>query len=509
MKTNGIFAFSAAFCALLFLASCSDSSSSGPNGDPEPGLSSVEGSSDAGSSGGNSGEGSSRGGSSEEGSSQGGNSGEASSSVSPSSSSEDDGDDVWTPVPLQSEITKAQPMTGLVLWADNSKASSYANSIALEYAYRRPSEVVRGKKADGSIDYDWSSFESLLDAVAGRGHQAIVRFIYEYPENEDVDPRKPGSTAVPAYIKALSDYNETYNGSCDDCPTYYADWSNSELQWFTRQFYADFAAKYDNDPRLAFLEVGFGHWGEYHIYDTDIRLGTNFPSKDYQRAFLRHLDTLFKSLPWAISIDAADDDYTPIVASTELMGLDFGLFDDSFMHEGHERSSGDGYNEDNWIALDYANRWKRTVMGGEVSYYTSSDQTNFLKPSGMYGVTWEQMAAKYHVSFMIANDAPDGSYGTKDRFLEASLASGYKFRVTSFERTDAKARVTIVNEGVAPLYRDAWVAVNGTRGGASLKGLLPGDSLTATIRATGDLELAIESDNTVSGRSIGYLADLR
>ena len=504
MKTNGIFAFSAAFCALLFLASCSDSSSSGPNGDPEPGLSSVDGSSDAGSSGGNSGEGSSRGGSSEEGSSRGGSSSEA-----VSSSSEDDGDDVWTPVPLQSEITKAQPMTGLVLWADNSKASSYANSIALEYAYRRPSEVVRGKKDDGTIDYDWSSFESLLDAVAGRGHQAIVRFIYEYPENEDVDPRKPGSTAVPAYIKALSDYNETYNGSCDDCPTYYADWSNSELQWFTRQFYADFAAKYDNDPRLAFLEVGFGHWGEYHIYDTDIRLGTNFPSKDYQRAFLRHLDTLFKSLPWAISIDAADDEYTPIVASTELMGLDFGLFDDSFMHEGHEIGSNDGYNEENWIALDYANRWKRTVMGGEVSYYTSSDQKNFLKPSGMYGVTWEQMAAKYHVSFMIANDAPDGSYGTKERFLEAALASGYKFRVTSFERTDAKARVTIVNEGVAPLYRDAWVAVNGTRGGASLKGLLPGDSLTATVRATGDLELAIESDNTVSGRSIGYLADLR
>ena len=499
-KTKLLIALSAA----LLLASCGDdSSSSGPEGDSSEELSSAEGSSDAGSSAGGNPGGNSQGGNSE-GGSQGGD-----SSEQVSSSSEDDGDDVWTPVPLQSEITKAQPMTGLVLWADNSKASSYANSIALEYAYRRPSEVVRGKKADGTIDYDWSSFESLLDAVAGRGHQAIVRFIYEYPENEDVDPRKPGSTAVPAYIKALSDYNETYNGSCDDCPTYYADWSNSELQWFTRQFYADFAAKYDNDPRLAFLEVGFGHWGEYHIYDTDIRLGTNFPSKDYQRAFLRHLDTLFKSLPWAISIDAADDEYTPIVASTELMGLDFGLFDDSFMHEGHERSSGDGYNEENWIALDYANRWKRTVMGGEVSYYTSSDQKNFLKPSGMYGVTWEQMAAKYHVSFMIANDAPDGSYGTKERFLEAALASGYKFRVTSFESAGTRARATVKNEGVAPIYRDAYVAVNGTRASRSLKGLPPDSSLTVTVPVSRDgLELTIESDYLV-GRPIEYNADLR
>ena len=255
--------------------------------------------------------------------------------------------------------------------------------------------------------------------------------------------------------------------------------------------------------------MGFGHWGEYHIYGTTLNLGTNFPSKDYQREFLRHVDTLFKSLPWSISIDAADDEYTPIVESSTLMGLDFGLFDDSFMHKDHEIGSRDGYNEENWIALDYSNRWKRSAMGGEISYYKSSDQKNFLDPSGMYGVTWEQMAAKYHVSFMIANDAPEGSYGTKDRFLEAALASGYRFRVTSFERTDAKVRVTIVNEGVAPLYRDAWVAVNGTRGGASLKGLLPGDSLTATIRATGDLELAIESDHTVPGRPIAYNADLR
>ena len=497
-------ALSAALCAAL-LASCSDGSSSGPDGDSSEELSSDAGSSDAGSSGGNSG-----GGSSGEGNSQGGNSGAGNSSAFVSSSSEDDGDDVWRPVPLQSEIAKAQPMTGLVLWADNSKASSYANSIALEYAYCWPSKVVKGQKSDGSIDYDWSWFESLLDAVSGRGHQAIVRFTYEYPNNTEIDSRVPGTTAVPAYLKARSDYNETYSSNPGgDGPTYYADWSNDSLKSFTRRFYADFAAKYDDDPRLAFLEVGFGHWGEYHIYGTTLNLGTNFPSKDYQREFLRHVDTLFKSLPWSISIDAADDEYTPIVESSTLMGLDFGLFDDSFMHKDHEIGSRDGYNEENWIALDYSNRWKRSAMGGEISYYKSSDQKNFLDPSGMYGVTWEQMAAKYHVSFMIANDAPEGSYGTKDRFLEAALASGYRFRVTSFERTDAKVRVTIVNEGVAPLYRDAWVAVNGTRGGASLKGLLPGDSLTATIRATGDLELAIESDHTVPGRPIAYNADLR
>ena len=433
----------------------------------------------------------------------------SSSSSSKKTSSSSSANASWRSVSLKSTISTAQPMTGLVLWSDNSKASTYASSISMEYAYCWPSKVVKGQKSDGSIDYDWSWFESLLNSVSGRGHQAIVRFTYEYPNNTVIDSRNPGTTAVPAYLKARSDYHETYSSNPGgDGPTWYADWSNDSLKSFTRRFYADFAKRYDNDPRLALLEVGFGHWGEYHIYGTTLKLGTNFPDKEYQKSFLRHVDTLFKSLPWAVSIDAADDEYTPIVGSSTLMGLDFGLFDDSFMHSEHEKSQGEGYNEDNWISLNYTNRWKNAPMGGEVSYYSSNDQKNFLKPSGMYGVTWEQMASKYHVSFMIANDAPTGSYGTKERFLEAALASGYKFRVTAFERTDDQARVTIRNEGVAPLYRDAYVAVNGTRGDRSLKGLLPGESATVTIPATGSLKLTIESDYTVSGRPIGYLADL-
>ena len=503
-KTEFLIVLSA--IAALALASCGDdSSSSGPEGDSSEELSSEETSSDAGSSGG----GSSEAGNSQGGNSQGGNSQGGNSSEQFSSSSEDEGDLVWTPVPLQSEITKALPMTGLVLWEDNGKTSSYKNSIALEYAYCWPSKVVKGQKADGSIDYDWSSFDAMLERIRSRDHQAIVRFVYEYPENEEIDSRRPGSTAVPAYIKAMDGYSETYNGSCDDCPTYYADWSHDSLKSFTLRFYADFAARYDEDPRLAFLEAGFGHWSEYHIYGTTLRLGTNFPDKEYQKKFLRHMDTAFRSLPWMVSIDAADDEYTPIVATSDLKSMEFGLFDDSFMHEEHEISQGDGDNERNWNSLQYEKRWKASPMGGEVSYYTSSDQKNFLRPSGMYGVTWEQAAAKYHITFMIANDAPEGSYGTAARFLEASRTTGYRFRVTSFESAGTRVRATVKNEGVAPIYRDASVAVNGTRAAASLKGLLSDSSLTVTIPVSGDdLELTIESDYVV-GRPIEYDADLR
>lgn len=112
-----------------------------------------------------------------------------------------------------------------------------------------------------------------------------------------------------------------------------------------------------------------------------------------------------------------------------MLALTFGVFDDYFMHEGHKLASGSGWNEMCWDGVGKEYRWIKGICGGEVSYYTRNDQRNFLNPEGMYGWTWEAAAAKYHITFMIANDAPGGTYGTVERFQEAALASGYQFRV--------------------------------------------------------------------------------
>ena len=243
------------------------------------------------------------------------------------------------------------------MWPGHERMSQYQHTISMEFHYCLPCRVVKGK-TNGRIDYDWTYMEDILNDISSRGHQAIIRFRYEYPNNTEMDGKR-GTTAVPQYIKDKSDYHETYSANPGgDGPTYYADWSNAELQWFTRQFYTDFAARYNSDPRIAFLEVGFGHWSEYHIYGTKLQLGTNFPSKDYQAAFLQHLDTTLQ-IPWAISIDAADESYTPIVNNTTLRALGFGLFDDSFMHKEHEIGSSDGYNEECWNAIGEGSAGKK------------------------------------------------------------------------------------------------------------------------------------------------------
>ena len=421
-------------------------------------------------------------------------------------------------VALNKEIETLEPMKGIVFWPDQAKSQKNLQSaISLEFSYCLPCAVVTGKTGD-KINYDWSSFEKLLDDIKSRGHQAIVRFRIEYPSATITNAPNctegvKGATAVPNYFMVSSDYLETFSENPGgDGPTYYGDWSSPTLQWFYKQFYADFAAKYDNDPRIAFVQAGFGHWAEYHIYGTKLKLGTNFPSKDYQSEFLMHLDTLFIETPWSISIDAADNSYSPIAGNKSLLALKFGLFDDSFMHKEHDISQGDGDNEKNWKAIG-ADRWQTSPAGGEISYYEDKDQKEFLNPAGLYGVTWEDAAAKYHMTYVIGNDAPEGKYATKSRVFEASSYAGYKFEITGFAVNKISAAVRVKNIGIAPLYHNAYVTVNGVRSDKSLKGLLPSEEATFTVAGLkiGDSEtpkLTITGDKLLKDAIIPYKASL-
>lgn len=251
------------------------------------------------------------------------------------------------------------------------------------------------------------------------------------------------------------------------------------------------------------MQAGFGHWGEYHIYGTKLNFGVNFATKDYQAEFLTHLDSLFKETPWSISIDVA--------GNKTLLALNFGLFDDSFMHKEHDISQGNGDNERNWHDLG-TDRWKTAPGGGEVSYYTEKDQREFLNPASLYGVTWEDAAAKYHMTYVIGNDAPEGSYATKERVYEASSYAGYKFEITGYAVNKVSAAVRVKNIGIAPLYHNAYVTVNGVRSEKS-KGLLPGEEATFTVAGLkiGDSEtpeVSITSDKLLKDATIPYKANL-
>ncbi|MFT5820508.1 MAG: hypothetical protein ACI8ZM_001751 [Crocinitomix sp.] len=376
-------------------------------------------------------------------------------------------------------FTEVQPMTGIVLWEESGHNNT--NAISLEFSYMLYSDIV----SEEGI-YDWSAVEQKLDAIAERKHQAIFRFRYVYPGFE---------TAVPQYIKNLSSYDET-EGISEKQTTWFPDWTNQELKDFTLEFYAHFSEKYDEDPRLAFLQVGFGLWGEYHIYDGPEIIGETFPSVSFQETFFNHMDSVFQTTHWSISIDAAKPTVGPFDDFPYLLDTKFGVFDDSFMNEDHGNSNELMWN---YFAND---RYTHSPCGGEFSYYSSNDQKNALSPDGANGEPYESFAERFHITYIIGNDQP--SYHTMDRIKVASINSGYKFEVILVETIGGQTKITANNIGVAPIYYDAYFSLNNILSNESLKSLMPGEQAIFTIDYIGDESIEIQCDRLVEGQSIQF-----
>lgn len=392
-------------------------------------------------------------------------------------------------ISLQSKITGVQPMTGIALWADNPIAERHPEAVSLEYRYCGYDEIV-----DAQGRYDWTSLESVLDEIAARNHQAILRFNFVYVGKK---------TTVPGWIRQRNDYHETV-GKSEGKETWFCDWGNKSLQEFMLDFYRKLADRYDRDPRIAFLQTGFGLWAEYHIYDGPRKLGKTFPDKSFQEVFLRHMDAQFDTLPWSISIDAADETYSPLEDNADLLALDFGVFDDSFLCKPHSKE-----NAVNWRILG-PDRWKRQPGGGEFSYYNNKDQRQALSKEGPNGVPFEVAAKQFHLSYIIGNDQP--RFQSIERIKSASRAIGYRFRVTAAAVKGNELRLRVTNEGIAPIYRDAYFAAGKKRSTKTLKGLLPGESCVCSVSGVSENDLrqiTIVCDSVLPTQSIQFDANLQ
>lgn len=389
-------------------------------------------------------------------------------------------------VALQSEITSVQPMTGIVVW-NTSGAARVADYVQLEFSYMLYNDVCKEKDV-----FDWSPMDKLLEEVAARGHQAIVRFRYTYPGY---------TSAVPDYIKALPDY-ELRTAKSEGKDTEWPDWRHPELQRFHKEFHRRFAERYDKDPRLAFVQTGYGLWAEYHIYDGLFIKGQTFPTKEYQTEFFLGMDEWFDDCSWSISIDAGDGTYGPFQTNPELLELHFGNFDDSFMCEDH-----DGYNTRMWKRFG-EERYKHSPFGGELNYYTTADQQHCLDKEGWHGRLFEDEVAKFHMTYIIGNDQP--RYQSAERIKEAAMSMGYKYTILDYRTKGDSAVVQIKNTGVAPIYRDAYVAVGGVRGEENLRDLMPGESLWIEIDGgySAGAVPTIECDHLVEGQTIEYAANV-
>lgn len=351
----------------------------------------------------------------------------------------------------------------------------------MEFSYLRYDAVATAPGV-----YDWTPVEQCLAEAAGRRHQAILRFYDTYPGQP---------SAVPKWIK--SQYRDVTELS-EKQPTGFPDWSSRDWQTFISAFYKAFAAKFDADPRLAFLEVGFGLWSEYHVYDPGERLGVNFPSKEFQEEFFKQIGSEFLNTRWLISKDASATSRSPFVSSKALMDLPFGVFDDTF-----SRAWVPGYNRDAW-QLFGKDRWKLSPRGGEQLIGSESEAVQI-------GKGWRTAVQEFHLSFILAEQWPQWINAKSLR--ELSGECGYRFRVSALAARGspgAQVESVVTNDGAAPCYYDVFPAMNGVRARESLRGLLPGESRSFVIPVNAEpaFRFTLECDRLSPGEVIEFEANL-
>ena len=366
------------------------------------------------------------------------------------------------------------PLKGLVPYSGDGHGS-FPHS--LEFNTLPYSALVKGYD-----DFDWQPLETLLDDIANRGHQAVLRIYLEYPGRTGVIPEFliEDGLKIHAYLNTNTD---PFPPALVETP----DYEDQNLRRSLKTFISAFGRKYDGDPRLGFVTAGLlGTWGEWHTYPRS----ELFASKAVQIEVMEAYEAAFKLTPVLLRYPAGDDTFQ----KAKNADRPFGYHDDSFawatLHTGK-----DG---DEWFFMtalaaagaDAEAKWKTEPIGGEIrpeAWGKVFDE----RPGDPAIQDIRTCVETTHASWLLDSGMfgkqPDGD---RVRRAEAIVRGmGYDFHCPKVILGEVAAgtvsvRLEIVNRGVAPFYSDwkgewgllsAGKVVQAVESSGTLTGLLPGD----------------------------------
>jgi hypothetical protein len=376
------------------------------------------------------------------------------------------------------------PLRGFVPYSSTRQGpDTFPHSM--EWFYLPLSDVVTGPDA-----YDWTPLEKELTAISARGHQSVFRFYVDYP-------KKP--TGIPKYLltaglKTFS-YDDSENAK-SATPSVAPDYRDPRLIDCMVRFIHAFGAKYDGDPRIAYLTVGlYGFWGEWHVHKHPLPgepAGWDIAQKDKDALLQAYVQSFHRTL---LQVRTAK--------VTENRGLlaNFGFHDDSLLND-----TIGPQNWQFWSAMQQvgmAGNWQRRPMGGEI--YPQLQTGLWDAWHNQAGQNMSDVIKTTHATWMLASDLFKNAPTPEQRAnaLRAERMLGYTFFCKQFQVTRSKGKgdgsatvtVRIENRGIAPIYYD-WpveAVVLDSRGTAVGKGraawplpsLLPGK--------TGDWSLTLDA----------------
>lgn len=95
-----------------------------------------------------------------------------------------------------------------------------------------------------------------------------------------------------------------------------------------------------------------------------------------------------------------------------------------------------------------------------------------------------------------------------ERIEQAGLATGYRFRVTQVTANADVVRISVTNDGVAPIYREAYFAAGRRRSHDSLRGLLPGQTKVyeiSSVPVEDRARISIQCDHILPTQTIQFI----
>ncbi|SHO52684.1 hypothetical protein [Anaerocolumna xylanovorans] len=302
----------------------------------------------------------------------------------------------------------------------------------------------------GINTFDWTVLESRLNAIAGRGHQAVFRFYYDYPGL---------STGVPQFLidggLIMRYYNEPSNlGGAGYCP----DYENQTFRTSMQNFIKAFGTKYDGDSRIGYITLGLlGFWGEWHNwpYDEDTSDGKanwNISTTVYTEV-LTTFDTYFNKTQLCVR------EPKPGVPNAS---ANIGYHDDSFGNATLSAASGG----QTWsfvqklINLNQQNKWMTNCVGGEI--YPSDQGTIFSGTTwqGSTNQSWSACLSEAHPTWMICDQIKSYTGNTLANAKAAAKQMGYDLQVATAYYDNLSTSdplylgINMKNIGIAPFYYD-------------------------------------------------------
>lgn len=334
----------------------------------------------------------------------------------------------WRVVP-PGPVPVVNPLKGFMPYASDREYATFP--YTLEYQYIPVDEVVICNGTD--YYFDFAAIERLLNAVAGRGRQAVFRLFFDYPGYRTAIPK----CLVEAGVQVRR-YTQFGGGLTPD----YDDPRMVELM--VRLIRA-LGERYDGDPRIGFIQVGLlGHWGEWHTWPTT----EWFASEGTQRAVLEAYDRSFNRTKLLVRY-----------ASRVTRDYRVGFHDDSFAYSTLGDEPWYFYNQ--IVAAGVRNRWQTEPIGGEVR---PELQPRVFKEEDLYKHLLrciETTRASFLLMQALFDPAAARTTLTREDLRRAAAASqrmGYTFAAThvsvEWDPASDSARVSVVvkNFGVAPFY---------------------------------------------------------